>query len=258
MRPDDPLAIAAHKDRFYGGAALIVLGGPSGENWEELVKKIKPDVILTANGKTDLPGADYWILAENMSYQNGYAERGNQRAKEFMRMVNAPNTAQFRLISHRSWHLVRNQMDCIRIRRIGWELIDQKNFSLRNYGEGFFYGPLFTRNECVRPSIRFHVGTVAAHLLHLAGILGCSEVHTVGMDFCFKDKHHWYSHPQYEADRFRTEAMFTEYKGLQTQWDWIEGAQWLKSIEWVFERDGLEWFDYSDGLLKAEGLQCAQ
>ena len=27
LRPDDPQAVMAHKNRFYGGRALIVLGG---------------------------------------------------------------------------------------------------------------------------------------------------------------------------------------------------------------------------------------
>ena len=47
-RPDDTLAIELHKDRFYGGTALIVLGGPSGKDWERLRDEIKPDVVNPA------------------------------------------------------------------------------------------------------------------------------------------------------------------------------------------------------------------
>lgn len=254
-RPDDPIAIAQHKDRFYGGVALCILGGPSGQDWEKIRDEVQPDCILTANGNTSTPDVNYWMLAENMNYSYGMARNGSERYKDLMKMVNAPNSAEFRLVSHRSWNLLHSFENTIRIRRVGWEKINPDRFTLREYGDGFFYGPIFSRPECVKPKIRFHVGTVAAHLLHMAGILGVSTVHTIGMDFCFKKKHHWYKHPKYEADRFRTEKMFVEFRGLQTQWDWIEGAKFYKSVEHIFVRDGLEWIDHSDGLLQAMGVR---
>jgi hypothetical protein len=106
---------------------------------------------------------------------------------------------------------------------------------------------------------KVHVGTVGAQLLHMAGILGCAEVHTVGFDlmFCDNHAHHAYDYPLYKRDKFRTDKYRVEYKGIDTQWTWIETAQWLKEIEWIFERDGLKWFDHSGGLLKAEGLKSA-
>lgn len=253
-RPDEPLKIQEHKDRFYGGKALCILGGPSGKDWINVRNNIGPDVILTCNGNTDTP-ADYWMMAENMHFWN--ETRGQDpRAEDFMRMVNAPNAADFRLIGHRSWNLVYNHENAIKIRRRGWN--EQDNISLREYGEGFFYGPLFTRLECINFSASFHVGTVACHMMHMAGILGCSEVHTIGMDFKFGEKQHWYDHPDWQPDRFRTEKMFTEYEGVSTMWEWIEGAEWLKSIEWLFERDGLKWRDHSHGLLEVMGLECAK
>ena len=51
-RPDNPTAVAMHEGRYFGGRALVVLGGPSGKSWESVRDKIKPDVILTANGNT--------------------------------------------------------------------------------------------------------------------------------------------------------------------------------------------------------------
>ena len=105
-----------------------------------------------------------------------------------------------------------------------------------------------------------HVGTVGAQLLHLSGILGCDKVHTIGYDLMFRDdsNHHAYEYPTYKVDRFRTDKYRIKYKGVDTQWAWIETAQWLKQIEWVFDRDWLEWTDHSNGLLKVEGLQCAR
>lgn len=265
-RPDDPLAIELHKNRFYGGVALCVLGGPSGKDWKRIQDEVKPDVLLTANQNTNI-GADYWMLAENMSYQHFESIKGDKRGEDFMKMLSTSNNAKVKLINHRNYvsngapslidYYGVDISNAIIIRRVGWELLDHKTFTLREYGDGFFYGPIFFRKECVKPSIRFHVGTVACHLIHLAGILGCFEVHTIGMDFCFKEgKHHWYNHPKYVPARFRTEKMFTNYGDIPTLWEWVDGAGFLKSIEWLFERDNLKWTDHSNGLLKAMELKC--
>jgi len=50
MRLDDPQGVNKFKGTYYGGKALLVLGGLSAENWEALRDEIKPDVILGANG----------------------------------------------------------------------------------------------------------------------------------------------------------------------------------------------------------------
>ena len=257
------MAVMAHQDRFNGGRALIVLGGASGKRWQELAKRVRPDVILTANGKTDLEGAEYWMLAENMHYQWGQARQGIGRGREFIQMLNAPNTAKYRLISHRSWDLVENHDNAIRIRRKGYELSQiPANFTFREYGEGYLSGWIFKHIQAVQTNVNFHVGTVGLHLLHQAGILGCREVHTIGFDLMIKDGlHHWYPHPQYAPDRFTNENMFvTKRYGdvkVATRWAWIETAQYLKAIEYLFERDELIWRDHSEGLLKFEGLRCA-
>jgi hypothetical protein len=267
IRPDDPIAIQAHHNRFHSGRALVILGGPSAGagNWERLRDELKPDVLLTCNGATSIPGVEYWLLAENMSRAAGYAEHGIERDKKFMRMITDPNTARFKLVSHHSWHLLDrfgvDKSNCVCIRRVGWEML-KDDFTLREYGEGFFYGPLFSRRGAVGRRVQFHVGTVALHLIHLAGILGCNEVHTIGYDLCFPNgrsgKHHWYEYPHYEPDKFRTEQMFTRWNGLETQWDWIEAAQFISQIEYQFERDKLQWVDHSGGLLSAMSVWCAK
>lgn len=268
MRPDDPDTMQIHHNRFPGGRALVVLGGPSAGNgnWKRLWDELKPDVLLTCNGGTSIPGADYWMLAENMSRAALHAEYGKVRDQQFMRMFTDPNTASTKLISHRSWHLLDwfgiDASNCISIRRVGWEFT-KDDFSLRRYGEGFFYGPLFSRQEAVSRHVKYHVGTVALHLVHLAGILGCAEVHTIGYDLSFPDgragRHHWYSHPHYEPDKFRTEQMFTSFQGrLETQWDWIDAAMFISHLEYQFIRDGLQWVDHSGGLLAAMDVWCSE
>jgi hypothetical protein len=267
-RPDDPIAVSAHRGRFYGGRALVILGGPSAGSgaWEELRDKLKPDVLLTCNGATNIPGVDYWLLGENMSRAAGYAEHGIERDRKFMRMFTDPNTAKTKMISHRSWHLLDrfgiDKSNCICIRRRGYELEEiPADFSLREYGEGFFYGGLFKRRAAVGRRVQYHVGTVALHLIHLAGILGCAEVHTIGYDMCFPNgrngKHHHYDHPGYEPDKFRTEQMFTSYEGLDTMWDWIEAGCFISQIEYLFGHARLRWQDHSHGLLAKMKVWCS-
>ena len=263
-RPDDPIAVEFHRDRYYGGKALVVLGGPSGKNWEQLRDDIQPDVILTANGATKLPGADYWILVENMNYCYGHRE-SDAWLSDFLHVFDKDNTAPNKFISHRSWNLLPNYgIDpdmCVCIRRWGYGADDggePQDFSFREYGPGFLGGPI-SKSKGWKPKVKVRVGTAGLQLLHLAGILGCAEVHTIGYDLMFKGKkHHWYKHPEYKSGKFRHQEMFIEHKGAQTQDWWVETAQYYPTIEHLFERDGLSWKDHSDGLLKLEGVWCTK
>jgi hypothetical protein len=265
QRLDDPTAMQLHHNRYGGnGKALIVLGGDSGKDWKALRDEIRPDVILGANGTCfEIDNLDYHLVVENLHMAAGRAAQGDARYQRIMEIVSPANTAKVKLISCLNWKgapVIDSRVQAIRIKRIG-ELGDDyesqfQRLSLREYGDGFLAGPVFDHpGALTSPKIKFRVGTVAAQLLHLAGILGVKEVHSIGMDFCGYG--HFYQYPTYQPDRFRTDQMFTRYKGLETQFDWIQGAQWLKSLEWLFARDGLEWHDHSHGLLEAEGLWCA-
>lgn len=262
-RKDSPKAVEALEGIYQSGVALLVLGGISNLSWRELRDEIKPDVILGANGTCFMiDDLDYHLVVENMHLAAGRASNGDKRYQRMMEILQAK--AKTRLVSFLSWDLLDDQSNAISIKRMG-ELGDDyddqmSRFSFRKYGDGFLSGPMFLHpGALTSPRIKFRVGTVGTQLLHLAGILGVREIHTIGMDFCFKDsdRHHGYDYPKYQPDRFRTNKMFTDYKGLPTQWDWLQGARWLQSIEWLFERDGLTWIDHSDGLFKAIGLRCA-
>ena len=265
QRFDDPRAMQLHHGRFHGnGRALIVLGGGSGKDWQKLRDEIRPDVILGANGTCfEIDGLDYHLVVENLHMAAARSSKGDARYRRIMEIVSPKNTAKVKLISGLNWKgapVIDDRVKAIRIKRIG-ELGDDyesqfERLSLREYGDGFLAGPVFDHpGALTSPKIKFRLGTVAAQILHLAGILGVKEVHSIGMDFCGYG--HFYQYPTYQPDRFRTDQMFTEYRGLRTQWDWMQGAQWLKSLEWMFARDGLEWRDHSHGLLEAEGLWCA-
>lgn len=258
-RNDNPDAVMMHSSRYLGGKALVVLGGYSAKDWKHVMEEIKPDVIMGANGVNAMVhGLDYWICAENLSRSHRLAAEGDKDSQKIIDMFHRDAGAKTRLISHWSIDRLEDKSNCISIRRQGYESNEiERNFSFRDYGMGFLAGWLLKHTEAGAP---VHVGTVGAQLLHMAGILGCAEVHTIGYDLMFRNSehHHAYDYPLYKQDRFRTDKYRVEYKGVDTQWTWIETAQWLKSIEYLFERDGLKWTDHSDGLLGIEGLKCTQ
>ena len=250
-RPDDPEKVMKHAGRYDGKTALVVLGGYSAVGWEALRDKIKPDLIIGGNGVNSMVhNLTYWACCENMT---PWATKEDPRSISLMQMFYRDTGAKIRLISHRSWHLLKDTTNCIRIMR-------DKNhgdgpgetpdyFSFRKYGGGLLNGWLL-KNKAA--NMELHVGTVGVQLLHVAGILGCAVVHTIGYDLMFKDDqhHHWYEYPRYEVDTFRKPSMFIEYLGVKTQWIWVETAQFLKAIQPLFIRDGLNWFDHSAGLLQ--------
>ena len=260
QRNDDPAGIMRHAGRYADGRALIVLGGDSGSRWDEIKNRVRPDVIMGGNGvNAVVHGLDYWMIAENMNYTSKRAEIGDARAIEFMKMFHREAGAKIKLVSHRSWNLLRDKTNCISIRRMGYEPGQiPPDFSLRVYGEGFMSGRVYREPEFLRLPQR--VGNVGVHLLHMAGILGCAEIHTIGFDMLFtkNDHHHFYEYPIYQPDHFRSSKMFVKYREVNTQVIWIETARFLKSMESYFEQAGIEWTDHSAGLLKIEGLKCAK
>jgi len=264
-RLDEPQKMKAFEGRYYGGTALLVLGGSSGSNWEAVRDEVNPDIILGANGTCfEIDNLDFHLVVENLGRAFKRANEGDKRYKRIIEIISPNNTARVKLISFLNWknkNIVDSRVKCIKIKRMG-ELGDRydeqiKTFSFREYGEGFLAGPMFDHPGALsNERIKFRVGTVATQLLHLAGILGVSEVHSIGWDFCSYD--HWYKYPTYQPDKFRSREMFTEYEGVPTQWDWIKGAEWLKStVEPLMKRDGVKWVDHSDGLLNVMGLECA-
>lgn len=257
MRPDDPETMQQQEGKYDGGVALVVLGGYSGREWETLYEDISPDVILIANGvNAKIQNADYWLCSENMTRSHKLAKAGDLRSRSLMEMFYRDAGAGVKLISHRSWELLQDKTDCIRICRDknhgGGPGETPDYFSFRHYGGGFLNGWLLKHAY----GARVHVGTVGVQLLHMTGILGCARVHTIGFDLCFKNptEHHWYQYPPYQVDVFRKPEMFTEFEGLRTQWTWVETAQFLQAIRPLFERDKLAWVDHSEGLLQKMGI----
>lgn len=261
-RGDDPESVAKHAGRYSGGKALVILGGYSSKNWQELREKIKPDVILGANGVNSIvPNLDVWMMMENMTRMNRMSKQGNKDAQAYMYMINRQAGAKTRLVSWHSFNILEDIRNTIRVRRQPYEINQiPKDFTFREYGLGYLAGGISKHPEAWHENVQVNVGTVALQLMHHAGILGVSEIHTVGYDLMFRDEkaHHAYEYPRYQEDKYRTAAQFANYHGVATQWLWIETAIYLKRIEYLFERDGILWRDHSDGLLKLEGLECAK
>lgn len=251
MRNDEPRAVMVHKDFYKGGKALIVLGGPSAENWKMLRDFITPDVIIGANGSNKIP-LDYWLCVENMSFPAKKAEEGEQRYIDIMKSFNklGPTT---RFVNRKSVQFLEDRENVIPIRRSHIE--DPAGFDFRDYGEGFINGKLMNRPEVGVP---LRAGTVGLQCLHLAGILGISEIHTIGYDLMLKGSHHWYQYPNYEPTRFYTEQMFTTHKGAKTMWFWVDTVEYLKKVEQEFSFHGIMWKDYSDGLIQLEKLEASK
>lgn len=260
QRYDDYAGVMSHAGKYPGGTALIVLGGYSAKDWESLYAEVKPDVLLGANGvNAKIPHLDYWMIVENMRRSLRLAGNGDPDALAYMEMLNREMSEKtIKLVSQHSWNIIGDTRNCIRIRIQGYELDKiPDDFTFRDYGIGYLAGWELKQKGVGAP---VNVGTVALQLLHHAGILGVAEVHTIGFDLVFRNQsaHHWYDYPTYKTGRYREESMFTTYKGVETLWTWIETAQYMKEIEYMFERDGITWKDHSNGLLQIEELECAR
>jgi hypothetical protein len=257
IRKDEPEIISQHQGRYSGGIALAILGGPSGKDWIELGRKIKPDVVLGVNGvNAAVHNLNYWMCSENISYAHRHAAH-DRYWSEIMEMFYRDTGAQFKLINFKSWRVLRSTENCIKIRRYGFpENGVPDSFTFREYGLGFLSGWNFIEPDTHIPQ---QVGTSGTQLLHLAGLLGCKEVHTIGFDLMFREheSHHFYPYPDYKPDHFRKPKNFVNFEGIKTQVVWVEGARFLNTMIPRMERDGLLWKDHSEGLFKKMGMSCA-
>ncbi|MEP0814530.1 MAG: hypothetical protein HRF49_07690 [bacterium] len=266
--------------RHKGQSALIVGGGPSGRAWELLAQKIHPDIVIGVNGTILKLGdkMDYWLCIE------AHANK--------MPWFYAPTRAK-RCVMKRLWddvpdkedaYLLNRDTTCFsinhpfRIREIPYsdglkyEWVDpewaESSFNIRepimdrDGGISLFQGSHYTDRGQVEGRLRSRdVGTVMTNAIHFAGILGCSDVYTIGLDLYFPDgePNHWY--PERDYDEFADitdvlgyatwdKSMYVRQYGLRTTWWWIEAANLLKLIKPLMERQGLRWHDCSNGLIQ--------
>lgn len=230
-----------------GKTALIILGGSSGKDWEKLRDEVKPDVIIGVNAvKKKILNLDYWSCHENMTFHMTKARLGDNESLAHALAWQTPGP-KFSFVNYKSFPLLKRKENVYPIASFGlWH-----GFNFREYGRGLLCGQNLVHKEAHLKPVA--VGTGLSRVLHLAGILGISKIHTIGADLCFKDDsaHHWYEFPIYKVDHLRTPEMFVEYLGLKTQQIWIESAEFLLRIKTSFMAEaGVEWIDHSDGLLQ--------
>jgi len=250
--------INEHVGKFHNKAALIVLGGPSALGWKELADKIKPDVVLGANGVNSMiPDLDYWMCIENMRRSASLARKGDSYGKAMMEMLNRTGP-KVRLVFRKSVELLKNLDNVISVSKRPMFEPDAvpEDFSFRHYGAGYIKGSPMKNKDAIG-ELKLAVGTVGLQLLHHAGILGCKQVHTIGYDLQFREgqDHHAYKYPSYQPNVYFKPKNFTEHLGVNTMWFWIETAQFLLAIKPQMDKVGLEWVDHSDGLLSRMGMQ---
>jgi len=246
--------IKEHVGKYEGGKALIVLGGESGRRWRRVFNKVKPDVVIGVNGVNTKIDLDYWIIVEGGVCHN---------------LPSFQNTSpRYRLVHSYGFDALENFYNAIRIMRAAD--IDSRTqelephlltgetrapFDIRKYGIGLLSGDMMQNTDVLKYK-RHRCGTVAVQAIHWAGILGVNQIHTVGLDLCFKKgfdgEHHWYADRQYsEENEWWDVGMFETYCGLDTSWFWIESGEYiLKLNRLVLEPAGIKFVDHSNGLLK--------
>ncbi|HSW65409.1 MAG TPA: hypothetical protein VLH56_19185 [Dissulfurispiraceae bacterium] len=221
---------------------MIILGGPSGINWGRIKRLVQPDFLIGVNGVSCVLGykLKYYLNVEAWDGRYGIPPGFND------------SRPTYRLINWKRYRFLTDRHNVIKVRRGGPVFLTGSPWSIRRYDNGLATGPPMIKHVKV-PTL---TGTVAAQALHLAGILGLTAVHTIGLDLCWQNgEHHWFDYPPITADnRYWYPSMLTEHKGLKTMHWWIESAEYLRTLKAKMLSEGLSWQDHSNGLLQAMGV----
>jgi hypothetical protein len=223
-----------------GQHALLVAGGPSGKRWKELAEKILPDFIICLNGAivgiaADELGKsllDYWLF---MDYDPPVPDWVDKAAavKNVCKVVSRPMATVF-----------------------GGSITARTSTTepdVRRSLHGLRMWP------AVAPGTRL-TGTTSANALHLAGILGCSRVSSVGIDLCFDSGQHWYHcreygvHPTMSGGEMEPRAFVVNGKRVVSCKWFIESGKRLIEYREQLTAANMDWRDYSGGLLQAMGM----
>lgn len=103
-------------------------------------------------------------------------------------------------------------------------------------------------------------GAILAQAIHLTGILGCSEVYTIGADFLFdEEKDHYYEDKLYRENNLKTKPrnksliVQIEHKGKKywTLEYFLDSAEYINNdLVDICKAGGLQVHDFSGGLLR--------
>lgn len=213
--------------KHEGQSALVVAGGPSGATWRDY----PADVVIAVNGAIQgCPEPDYWLGAEI-----------DQRPEWMFTQTSAQ-----RIVHMHTWKRVFDKDPAM---IPVWKSTQEDH--PRRFRKGLWLG------VPVKPFADPQLGTSTLMAMHLAGLMGCREVRTVGFDLCFKDgaEQHWYPERRYGVEHWEEwQCAFVEVEGLKTLRYWHDTAKYLKQVQKTWADQGFYWYDSSDGLLQALGI----
>lgn len=235
-----PRVYAELQGRWTGQTALLVAGGLSAANWRELKKRVKPDIVIGVNGAVQDAGSelDFWVTTETTSAlrTEWIMDECPKHRIHNWKCQTAPIQ---RLDTEGKW--VETDLRIPSNDKTYWlaRVEVHPGFLLRDYGLGLIMGPYGHH-------LGSYITSVSLQAFHLACLLGCWQVHTVGLDFCVpavEGDHHFYPDQQIAAKRL------IPWKGVQTLRVWLELVRWWKEkIRPMCAQEGIEWTEHSGGL----------
>lgn len=235
------------KNKFKGKNALIISSGHSTSkilNRKDEIRK-KFDVIIVVNYAfqyfDDI--ADFHLVVEKTSKST--------KNNIIYKLLNEGDyrTDMPRIINWKGINLYDDRYNKVKTTRYNFNGAPH----IRRYrfggNEGLLSGP--------KSSQGFALGSVTLCAMHLATIMGVDKIHLIGADFVFKDDFdHFYKDRMYRDDQKNVKSptnrheIVTIGKYKSTKY-FVESAEYMdKVIKTVFRKNGVEVFDFSDGLIK--------
>jgi hypothetical protein len=238
------------KDGYMGKSALIIGSGPSVQNIKKFESRLRNyfDVVIGVNfAILDFENVlDYHLVLEDKPTRVAFLTR-----------ITRCRTDLPRILSYKAIRYFPLHLKIIRAKKCG------ENFNIFEYktkrSEGFFNG-----------YEEFPIGrSIIFQALHFAGILGCKKVYTIGTELLFRDSKYYYGkdfRKKYRITHKKIERDIKLNRDLYTQVSidhrgekcfsipfYIETAKGInRFIEEVYQKNGIEIYDFSNGLLLDE------
>lgn len=241
-----PLNIHSLKDHWHGRNVFLLGCGLNGEKWQEY---IEPDeLLLCTNSSFPIVGhrADAFITVETSAYEFAWA-RYTHPERYSLKFIH-----QDALVKIVRGHpgILQDNAPIVPINRArGYRNVPLiLSADLREYKDGLITGPLCYPG--------YSTGTVLLQGLHLARYLGAKRVRSIG--FGFVGFGHWTTDEQdYHPNQsfYLPQEVFVKVAGRETFWEFAMSASICKRWRPAIEARGMEWIDYSGGLMDVPGIE---
>ena len=267
------------KDRHSGAVALLIGGGPSGRHWETVHNLIRPDIIIGVNGVVTVLGArlDYHVVMEKHAYLVPWFKDERAKHRLIFRWMFARKQARYtdsvylvdRLLGPPTYGIHIGEIPGTSGLEYGFLHNHDEYTDVRNpiQDVGLMCGLVCTAKGQPDGVRRWRdCGTSMFQALHVAGILGCTEVHTIGLDLFFPaGDTHWYPDRNYDSKSDISDltgtanwhtSMYVNKYGVNTTWWWLESAAVWELMKPIWDKQDLKWVDHSGGLLQLRKTEC--